>query len=147
MKPMINVYMRDLSLRWVEAGLFPNGETFADPNAQVIGIHNKAGELIAGMVYHNYCEASQSIEMSCHSTTRNWANKRTLDLLFRYPFVQIGCRIVVARHSEHHDRARRIWKALGAQEYIIPELRAEGEAEVIAVLRRETWNHSKFKRR
>ena len=141
-----NRYSREHIIHWVETKLFTNGERFSDPNAQAIGFYDSSHNLHAAVVYHNYCKAAGTIEMSCYSASRHWATKHIINLMFNYPFEQVGCRLVVARHSENHNRARRIWKALGAHEYVIPELRAEGEAEVIAVLPRTVWNDSKFKR-
>ncbi|WP_420012243.1 hypothetical protein [Tateyamaria sp.] len=57
-----------------------------------------------------------------------------MNVIFRYPFDQIGCRAVVARHSEQNTRVIRIWRALGATQTKIPELRGPNEAEVVAVL-------------
>lgn len=142
----VNVLPRDVVVRWVQRALFGPGETFSDPNAQAIGLYNNNNDLVAGVVYHNWSPSSGSIEMSAYSTTRVWANKSVVRLLFDYPFLQVGCRIVVARHAEDNTHARRIWSALGASEHIIPDLRADGLGEAIAVLRKETWLNSKFKR-
>lgn len=138
-------FHKDMVIKWVENHLFPEDEEFSDKTAQAIGFHNKSGNLVAGVVYHNYCKASQTIEMSAYSSVRRWTNKSIIRLLFDYPFRQIGCRLVVARYSERNTRVRRIWTSLGAIEHIIPELRDKNEAEIIAVLSKEAWEASKFK--
>lgn len=102
--------------------------------------------LIAGIVYHNYDPWSGVIELSAYSERRDWLSKDRLRAVFSYPFEQMGLRLCVARISENNTRTLRIWRALGADFYPIPDLRAEGEAEIIAVLRRDTWENSKFAR-
>ena len=109
-----------------------------------LGVANAAEGLIAGIVYHHFDPDSGVIEISAYSARRDWLNRETLKLIFSYPFDQLGVRLCVARISEQNTRALRIWKALGAELTPIPDIRADGEAEIIAVLHRDTWNNSKF---
>jgi RimJ/RimL family protein N-acetyltransferase len=100
--------------------------------------------LVAGIVYHNFDPDTGTIELTAYSSRRDWLNRDRLKWIFSYPFDQLGVRVCVARISEHNTRTLRIWRAFGAELTPIPDLRAEGEAEVIAVLRRDTWKNSKF---
>ena len=93
----------------------------------------------AGIVYHNWHPEAGLIELTAASRTRTWLNKANLKTIFEYPFSQLGCQVCIARISEHNARARRIWRALGATEHIIPRLRGPNEAEVIATLTKEAW--------
>lgn len=95
--------------------------------------------LVAGVIYHNWHPEAGVIELSAASRHRGWLNRKNLGVIFQYPFVTLDCQMCVARISEKNTRARRIWSALGATEYIIPRLRGENEAEVIATLTREAW--------
>jgi len=106
----------------------------------------KDGALIAGVVFHNFDPWSGVIELSSYSTRRDWLTKARLRVIFGYPFDQVGLRMCVARISENNTRTLRIWRALGADLHRIPDLRAEGEAEVIATLKRDDWQSSKFAR-
>lgn len=108
------------------------------------GFATESEGLVAGIVYHNFDPDTGAIELTAYSSRRNWLNKERLRWIFDYPFDQLGARICVARISEHNTRTLRIWRAFGAELTPIPDLRAEGEAEVIAVLRRDTWQNSKF---
>lgn len=141
---MTPVYDRPAEVAaFVERGVFRPGEHFA--NYKAIGFADK-GELVAGFVYHNWNPAGGTIEVSGYSTRRDWVSKSLLRVIFEYPFEQVKCRAVVARHSEHNKRVIRIWKALGATQTRIPELRGPAEAEVIALLTRDAWLKSKFMR-
>ena len=120
---------------------FPRG--FGE--CQAIGFCEN-GELFAGFVYHNWSPETQVIEVSGASLGRKWATKARLSVIFAYPFDLLKCRMVVARHSERNVTVRRIWRSLGADEYIIPELRGPSEAEVIATLTADQWYRGKFKK-
>lgn len=63
--------------------------------------------------------------------------------MFSYAFDQAGCQMLVARHSEHNATLRRMWNAVGANEYLIPRLRGRDEAEAIATYTAEAWREGK----
>ena len=146
MTPIFPVYEYQAEIKaFVENGLWQSQRQFGECSA--IGFANAQEGLVAGFVYHNYEPDSGVIELSGYSTRRDWANKHVVALIFgEYPFIQLRCRLLVARHSEHNTRVRRIWKALGADEYLIPELRGESEAETIAVLKQDVFMKSRFMR-
>src|SRR3569833_1392033 len=96
-------------------------------------------ELVAGVLYHNWSPKTGAIEISAAASDPRWLTKTTLRALFSYPFEQIGCQIVVARIAESNKRARRMWKAIGSKEYLIPRLRGPNEAEAIMVLTDDAW--------
>jgi hypothetical protein len=113
---------------------FPRG--FGE--CQAVGFLDAACVLEAGVVYHNWNPEAGVIEISAASTTRRWGTRGRLHMIFGYPFDHIGCQMVVARHAEDNP-VRRIWKALGASEHVIPRLRGRDRAECIATLTVEKW--------
>ena len=124
------------------AGLLGYPRGFGE--CQAVGFLDRDGKLVAGVVYHQYQPEQGVIEISAASTCRNWLNRARLAEIFDYPF-RIGCRLVVARIGEHNARARRIWRSLGSDEYVIPALRSPTESEVIYTLSAEKWRAGKFK--
>lgn len=146
MNAVVPVYDHPVETKtFVERGLWNNERQFGE--CTTVGFANPEEGLVAGFVYHNYEPDSGVIELSGYSTRRDWANRGVVALIFgEYPFIQLDCRLMVARYSEHNKRVRRIWKSLGASEYVIPELRNQGEAEVIAVLHRDKFMKSRFMR-
>lgn len=132
----------DLVARWV-AGIIPGcGRGWS--NAKAIGVLGAHRELIAGVIYHDWSPETGVIEVSSAAVTPKWATRRNLTQLFEYPFSQLRCRIVVARISENNNRACRLWRAFGATEHKLPDLRAEGEAECVYLLTKDTWQKSRF---
>ena len=99
----------------------------------------RMGDEVAGVVFHNWLKAFGTIEVSAVSDVRGMWSPRRIGELMAYPFDQLGCRAVIARCSERNVRARRIMARLGAVEHVIPDLRADGEAECMCVLHRAAW--------
>ena len=132
------IFGRSAEVSEFVAGLLGFGRGFDDCTAIGFG-----KPLVAGVVYHNWNPGSGTIQQSAASTRRDWLNKNNLLTVFGYPFDQLGCQLCVARISENNDRARRIWRALGASEFVIPRLRGRDEAEAIYTLTREAWDERK----
>lgn len=107
-------------------------------NFTAIGVSDGA-KLVAGVVYHNWSPEGGVIEMSSAATTPHWCRRHVLKAIYAYPFDGVGCRMVVMRVAEGNARMRAIAKRLGCREYIIDDLRAEGEAEVIYTLTKAAW--------
>lgn len=106
-------------------------------NFKAIGFLDRDGVLEAGVIFNNWCPESGVIEITAAATSRRWGTKERLRIIFEYPFS--FCRMVVARTSENNPTPLRIWRALGACEYRIPDLRGPGEAEIITTLSVEQW--------
>lgn len=130
-------------ISFVEMGLWGGRRNFGP--ATGIGFATAEEGLVAGFVYHNFEPDNGLIEISAFSQRRDWLTRKSLRVVFDFPFGELECRAVVARHSEHNNRSIRIWHALGAEQTVVPNLRADGEAEVIALLSAKTWQASKFK--
>ena len=97
-----------------------------DPPADcaAIGVA-RDGVLIAGVVYHNYFPAYAGIEMSIAATSPRWATRGVIRELLAYPFVQLGCRWVVASVEHSNTRALRFNKGIGfVQRGILPDFYA-----------------------
>jgi len=98
-------------------------------------------ELVGGVVYHNWSPENGVIEMSAAASSRRWCPPHVLKAIFGYPFDGVGCRMVVMRVAEANTPMRRIARRLGCKEYVIEDLRADGEAEVIYTLTRAAWQN------
>lgn len=98
------------------------------------------GELVAGVVYHNFMDGEGVIEVSAGADTSRWLTRPILKTFLTMPFEQLGCQAIMARHSEDRHDLRRMWRAVGATEYVIPRLRGKGApAEVVSVLADDAW--------
>ena len=117
---------------WVQARL-PDSRGWQFP--ATIGIL-KDGELIAGLVYHDYTR--RSIQISMASTSPEWCNRRTLKRIFGYPFVQLKVsRITVCTHV-NNERMRSLANRLGfVQEGVLREGYPDGDMIVYGMLAEE----------
>lgn len=83
------------------------------------------GTLAAVLVYNNYSRPN-NIEMSLATSTPYWASREVLGAIFRYPFVQLGCKRVTAVMAEKNTKGREFVMRLGfRQEGIHPDWFAE----------------------
>lgn len=102
--------------------------------------------LVGGVVYHEWSPEYGTIQLSAASASPRWINKAILRTIFNYPFLRAGCQMAVMRVAETNTRMRRIAKAIGCAEHLIPRLRGRSEAEAILTLTDDDWNASKFMR-
>lgn len=116
-------------------------------NFKTLGIVDDEGQLIAGLVYHNWNPESAVIEISGAADNPRWLTRPVLHDMFSYPFQQIGVQMVVMRVSEKNKRLHRILKAYGFDDYRIPRLRGRNEAEMIYTLTDDAWRSSAFERK
>ena len=69
------------------------------------------GELIAGVVYHEY--RGHSIQLSMASESPRWCTRRTLNVLLGYPFKQLHVKRITACTAKGNERLRSLVARLG----------------------------------
>jgi hypothetical protein len=105
--------------------------------------------LIAVILYNNYQPEAGVIEFHGAATDKRWLNRKTLWEMFSYPFVTLGCQLVVTRNSERNEMwngrgLHRLLKAYGFEDYRIPRLRGRDEDEIIFTLTDDDWRLNGF---
>lgn len=99
---------------------------------------------IAGVVFHNYSPEAGIMEMSACAESPQWLSRPVLWAMHSYIFDDAQCQMAVMRTSERNTRMRRIGKAYGYREQIIPRLRGRHEAEAVLTLTDCDWRSSRF---
>lgn len=123
--------------RWVFGRLGQPDRTLHRGEYYAIGVvAPRKAEVAAGIVYHDY-SANGKVQMSFASNDPAWAYPRIIAALLHYPFVQLGCHVLMATVRLKNKRCRRLASALGFTERGIVPNWPEGEDEVIYALRRE----------
>jgi RimJ/RimL family protein N-acetyltransferase len=102
------------------------------------------GRLMAAVAFHNWNPQAGVIEVSAAAVDPKWFNRAILAEMGRYAFAI--AQVVVIRTHENNTRARRLFKSLGAQEYIIPRLRGRNASEAVLLLTDDAWAQSKLAR-
>jgi RimJ/RimL family protein N-acetyltransferase len=108
-------------------------------NCRTMAIMNGDGEMVAGIVFHNWRPDHGVMEVSAAALDPKWATRGVLREAFGYIFDKAGCQLAVARTAEGNTRVRRLWRAFGATEYIIPRLRGRSASEAILTVTKEAW--------
>ncbi len=123
--------------RWVFKQLGQPGRALHRGEYYAIGIAAQSlDEIAAGVVYHDF-SANGKIQVSFASNNPAWAHPKIIAALLHYPFVQLGCHVLLATVRLRNKRARRLVGVLGFSERgIIPNW-PDAEDEVLYALRRE----------
>ncbi|ESX06788.1 hypothetical protein X769_09075 [Mesorhizobium sp. LSJC268A00] len=115
---------------------------------QAIGVgDDETGELVAGMVFHDFQPGPGLIQISSASKTPRWLTADVRHIMFSYPFDQIGCQMVVLQVSAKNERMVRIAKAFGFTPYLIKRMRGRDEDGYVFTLTEEDWRNGRFTRK
>ena len=116
-------------------------------DARCIGVVNERDELIAGLVYNNYDPEAEIIEMNGASVDPHWLTRSTIERMYRYPFVQLKCQMLVQRTPIENERLLR---QLAVYDYTfikIPRMFGRGKDGVLCLLTYEAWAGNRFNKR
>lgn len=102
-------------------------------------------ETIGAVLFHTWNPEAATICLSAAGGP-GWLSRPVLYAMHSYGFNQIGCQAMLLQVAETNYRMRRIARAYGYREYVIPRLRGRNEAEAVMVLAEEDWRASKFHR-
>lgn len=105
------------------------------------------GELIAGMVYHNWHDKAGVLEISGGASTKRWLQPHVLKAMFSFPFDMVGAQMVVMRVSEKSPALVRMLKRFGFKGVLIPRLRGRDENEWILTLTDNDWKSTAIAKR
>ena len=108
------------------------------------GVFDKNDQLAAGLVFHEWNPDGGTMELSAAACNPAWTQRDVLREAFGYVFSH--CQMAVARTSVENRPVRRLWKAFGASEFVIPRLLGRHADGVIYTLTDDAWNSSKFMR-
>lgn len=111
-----------------------------------IGVARDDGVIVGGMVYHGYDPDAGVIELSVASTDKRWFTRPILYGLFSYPFDGLGCQMVCSRVSARDTALRRMKRAYGFDEHVIPRLFGRCEDGILYTLTKEQWKANGFHR-
>lgn len=129
---------------WVADQIWPGkGRDFG--NCQALAVLDD-GELMAGMIYHNYEPEAGVIEISGAGTSSRWLTRNTLRKMFAYPFEECRCQAVVMRCDPSDEPLRRMLLSYGFDMYEIPRLRGRNKSENVFLLTDDAWRGNRFNR-
>ena len=127
------------------ASLIPECRERGFGACSTIGVLDEDGYLVAGLVYRNWCPEVGTIEMSGAAVPgTNWLTRRTLQVIYDYPFYQLECQMVIQTTSADNEKTLRINAAIGMSLYKIARLAGRDRDGVVATLTVEQWEQSRY---
>lgn len=108
------------------------------------GVVDNGGNLIAGVVFHNYDAEAGVIECSGAAVNARWCVRSVLRELMRYVFDTVGCQMVMARTAADNKAVRRLGVGLGAVEHIIPRMKGRDADGVFLCVTDDAWLKSRL---
>lgn len=139
------IYGQDQIIAQFVAQLIPTVREHGFGACKAIGVIDEDYRLIAGMVYHNWDREAGVIEMSGAALpNKQWLTRETIRRLWSYPFLEIGCQMVLMRVAASDTRLLRQLAALNYAFIEIPRLLGRDKDAMICLLTREAWEEGKF---
>jgi hypothetical protein len=103
------------------------------------------GYLIAGFVYHNWDPEAEIIEISGAALPgHRWCTPMTLAHIYRYPFLQLDCQMIVQRVPAANERLLSQLSRLNYAFVPFPRLFGSDADGVICLLTVEAWAANKI---
>ena len=107
------IYGHDAEIAgWVEdriPHMFGNG--FGP--CSVLGVASNTGDLMAGVVFHDYQEELGTIQLSMAARNPMWARRSTIKDLLEYPFRQLGVHKVWTATPHTNTKAIQVNESIG----------------------------------
>ena len=127
------------------ASLIPECRERGFGKCKAIGIVNEEGMLLGGLVYRNWCPEVGTIEISGAAVPgTNWLSRRTVNVMYDYPFYQCGCQMVIKTTMADNDIVLRIMAAVGFSLHYIKRLGGRDKDGVVGTLTVEDWEASPY---
>lgn len=100
------------------------------------------GRLAAALAFHNWTPSRGLIEISAAAVRPGWVTRPVLRAVWGYAFDV--ARLAVAHCGETNAPVRRLWRACGAHEAVIPGLWGPEEAGVVLTVDMDRWRASRL---
>lgn len=80
---------------------------------RAIGVISDQGEMLAGVVYHDFQAAYETIQLSMAADSPRWAKRGVIRGLLHYPFEQVGIHKLWTATPHTNTRAIKFNKGVG----------------------------------
>ena len=132
-------------INWTSRKIWPDKPEKMLPDGVALGVFEN-GNVAGCCVYHDWDPDAGVIELSSAAADRRWLTRPVLKAMFEYPFLDLGCQMVVTRVSANERQAHlhRIFRAFGFKEMTIPRLFGRDEDGILFLLTDDDWKASKF---
>lgn len=129
--------------------LFAHGQ-IASPHfghCKTIGVIDKEGKLVAGLIYYNYNKNSAAIELGVASITPRWLNRAVYRRMFEYPFIECGCQMLYVRIRADNERLLSVVARMNFDLIYVPRMFGRNDDGVYCTLTDDQWLDSNVSKR
>ena len=136
------IFGRDaLIAEWVSNRIpFVRGRGFGT-NIKAIGVADKDGNALAGVVFHDFNPDFLTISFSIAAETPRWATRRTIAALLMYPFEDAGVQKLWTITPHKNERALRLIEFVGfKRESVMARQFGRNEHAIISRMFVEDYN-------
>ena len=139
------IFGHDEAVASFVAQLIPECRERGFGKCAAIGVINEDGKLVGGLVYRNWCPEVGTIEISGAAIPgTNWLSRRTVQIMYDYPFYQVGCQMVIKTTMADNAIVIRIMAAVGFSLHTIKRLGGRDRDGVVGTLTVEDWEQSRY---
>jgi hypothetical protein len=139
------IYGHDEIVANFVAQLIPECRERGFGKCKAIGVINEEGHLLGGLVYRNWCPEVGTIEISGAALPgTNWLSRRTIQIMYDYPFYQVGCQMVIKTTMADNMIVLRIMHAVGFDLHLVKRLGGRDKDGVLGTLTVEQWEASRY---
>ena len=103
-----------------------------------LGIYNNS-KLLGVVVFHGWQPDYGVIEISGAASSPAWLCKRSIREIMHICFEQHQCQQIVSRMATDNERAIKIYKFLGFESVLLPNMRGKEKHEWLMVLTKDQW--------
>lgn len=121
------------------AGIIWGDERHFSTESRAIGIQNRAGMLVGGVVYHNWTPHAGTIELSAGSLSAKWLTRRLIGQLLAYPFYACECQMLIGQTEKKNERDRKLMCGIGFREQHVPRLFGRDNDGILQTLTDDQW--------
>ena len=140
------IYGQDEAVAAFVAQFIPECRERGFGKCKAIGVIDAdTGNMLGGLVYRNWCPETGTIEISGGAMPgTNWLSRRTIQIMYDYPFYQVGCQMVIKTTMADNMIVLRIMHAVGFDLHLVKRLGGRDKDGVLGTLTQEQWEQSKY---
>lgn len=140
-----NPEAHDAVSQWVSRHSFGHNDN-SWPGSTSLGVM-RDGLPIAGVIFHDYKPAPQTVQFSAASTDSRWLLGATLHVIFGYIFDDLGCQMALSGNSAANESAHHLLHGLGFKNNVIERGWGRDTALHLWTLTQEQWLENKLMKR
>lgn len=143
------LYGHDEVVAGFVAQILPAGAGFVRGfgKCKAIGVIDKDGRLVGGVVFHNWHPEAGVMEVSAASIDPRWMAGTIHRRVFAYPFDQAGCQLIVLKVRADNERMASMARRIGFDAHLIPRMYGRESDGFIFTLTDDAWRQSRFHER